>query len=508
MILDKLKLFFGSSTTVTPTALSVESLYSEPRSFYLNGVAKTSTSRNTIYLARHEIYEDAFVREMVKVIITRAIGATYDRGKHFTLTFNHKLETTEYDEDLRLLEKLINLDLVETAMDAQFYGDAYSYIQTEEGKGVTNIINNWATKPFNVVPIMSNKSNDPVRYEVPKSTTGTVKKSKETGGRLYVPPTAIARMNAKGNGYRSINMDIPNIENMNPFIDEERLYEDSIYGGVVEGAIDSYKMFAWSIDALAKTRISSAVKERFITQALQDTSPENRKLLKDSLESRLKAVRTKVLDMLTSKDGNILTANYLITTTGDNTNAINIEEFGGDYSGLTSIDDIMINIKKFIADIGFNIELTPFSDAQQGGFESGGATQKSIQMDAQGEQVRKSLVGYINQIIETHFRVKYGQIIDTSMVNIDFISAVNSNQLLADEQRMQSVSNDAQVWALIEQIKGMGLQDKESTRSMLRSQFSEIVNDSIDEKEETILAMVDIVFEKAEADETDSQEAE
>ncbi|MFT7880437.1 MAG: hypothetical protein ABXS91_08595 [Sulfurimonas sp.] len=459
-----------------------------------------SVSRDAEYLERHEIYQDSFTREMVKVIIARAIGVTHDGVLPFQVTvskeagLNDKIEEV-VKKDLNSLTKMINKNLLEVVMDSQFYGDGYAAIETGDDGGINNLIYNFSTKAFNITPYVTNKGTD-VAFEVSANTKLIGGKQRKSGnGRVYVSPHRVARMNAQSNGIMELQADnIIAIENMNAFSDNETVYEDFIYGGVIEGCVDSFKNFKWAVNSLANMRISSSMIERFITHTLDSTSEAERKILKQALEAKIKAVRDAVKERSETKDPTAMIANHIIPTTSDNTNSVSIQESTPQFN--QQVDDIMFHIKVYLGDIGFNIDMTPFSQSQIGGGEKDGVVQNSLQMDTQGEQIRGAIAAYIEHIVSVHFLSKYQMEIDLDYLDISFSSTINKAKIDAETQRMEAISNVQQIGSIIDQYKQSGFQDTPDNRVMLKNLLKDVVSNTSGDKETIIESMVNHILSK------------
>ncbi len=460
-----------------------------------------SISRDVEYLERHEMYSDPFTREMVKVIIARAIGVTHGDVMPFQLSISKKSGINDkirkvINEDLEHLERTINKTLLSVTMDSQFYGDGYTAITAEEKEGVKSLIYNFSTKPFNITTFVTNKGNT-LAHEVSTNTNmlATKKQNMNGTGRHYVTPLKVARMNAQPNGIMSIQSEnIIAVENMNAFSDKEVPYEDFVYGGVVEGCLDSFHNYKWAVNALSNMRISSSMIERFITHTLESTSEKERKLLKEALQAKIKSVRDAVKKRVDEKDPSVLVANHIIPTTSENTNSVQIQESTPQFN--QQIDDIIFHIKRYIGDIGFNIDMTPFSESMIGGGEKDGTVQNSLQMDTQGEQIRGTIKAYIEHIASIHFLTKYGMEIDANFLVIDFTSTINKAKIDAETQRMEAISNVAQMSGIMMELKGLVLEDNSKTRIMLNELLKDTIANTTSDKEEVMEAMITHILTK------------
>ncbi len=463
-------------------------------------------SRDTEYAQRSEMYADTFVREMVKVIINRAIGTSMNDVRPFSILLKDGVVSDKFEsiisDELKDLEKLIDEELNDVLLDAMFFGDGFSKIEMEQGKGVTDLLRNISVKPVNITPIISNKKRE-IAYEV-GGLEGAVGKQETTmtqQSRTYVAPIHIARLNAKGNGFESVSSEQSiNLSRLNLFNDNETIYEDGIYGGVMEGVFNDYCAFVWALKSVSNTRKASGILERFITQSLGSASDTDRKVLKKSLEARLKATINELKDKMNNNNPEPIIANHVIPTTGDNVNSINIQESNPNFQGLLTIEDIMLHIRKFCGSIGFAFDSSAFSQTIGGG-EKDGLVQNSLQMDAQGVQIRKATRGYIKSIVKAHFLSKYDLDINDKYITIDFQSVLNSSKMIAEQQRMEAVSNTQQMFGILSEIKGFGFSDSEESRKHLASILKDALPQTMTDKEEALIFLVNEALKPPPAEE-------
>lgn len=506
----------GESTALKEFESKMESidllsqLYSTsmPRNLSFSSIHQQSFSnvtRDAEYYNRREIYKDAFTRECVKVIIARAIGTTHDSIKPFQINLKSDIEINDklretIETDLNHVIDVIDKTLLEVSMDAQFFGDGYTRILAEQGKGIEKILLDTSTKAFNITPFVTNKHNT-VAYEVsPNMELMGTKKKNEFGvdrdGRKYVSPMVVARMSALSNGIRDLTTEsLIAVERMNAFEEVETPYEDIIYGGVIEGVKESFSNYVWAINALADLRIMSNRRERFITHTLNGVGDQERKLLKGMLETQIKSAIEQAKQRVVDKDTKTLDINHIIPTTGENaTNSISIQESTPELSGLANIEDVKFHILRYMADLGFDINLTPYADTKMGGLEKDSPTQTSIQMEIQGEQIRKSMIPYIQHILRVHFLSKYNLEIDLGMLEITFTSTINQAKILAEAQRMEGLSNMQQFSAVIESFKAFNLDDTPANREFLRLMIIDVLPQTINDRASQADTIVEVIL--------------
>jgi hypothetical protein len=483
---------------------------SSPRNLSITGSISLKTiSRDSELLERQEMYEDTFTREMVKVIIVRAIGTTHDNIKPFDIVLKQDANIDKkmkkiINNEFKYLVDLISKNLIDITLDSQFFGDGYARIHSESKKGVTKILRNFSTTPFNITPIVSNQGKT-VAYEV--GSGRDILKGKNSfvthnNSRQYVAPIFVGRLNSAGNGITTVTTEqLATINNIDLFNSEETIYEDGIYGGVMEGVYKEFLGYEWAIKSLANTRIASSVLERFIIHSLNSVNADEKEALKKGLENQIKSTLSSIKDKISTKSPGVLMANHIIPTTNDGTNGISIQESSPNFQGFQNIEDIMIHIRRFIGAIGFNIEMTPFAGMSIGGGEKDGVVQNSLQMDAQGTQIRSAIREYVFDIIKIHFIAKFDIEIDLSQIEVNFRSVINHAQQAEEAQTAEALMNDSQYNAILTDLKEKGYPDTPDVRKSLYAKLSRISSISEDYKENVINIDIDMILSKPKEEE-------
>jgi hypothetical protein len=312
--------------------------------------------------------------------------------------------------------------------------------------------------------------------------------------RRYIEPHLVARMNAKSSGKREPTLNaIMNGDNVNAW-DKEKAYEDWIYGGVVEDCIESYRRFIWALNSIANARSGSAYIERFIMMHLQDTSESERTILRNAMNSNMETVRRKVSAKVQNQDPTLSVFNYVIPTTGSEAKgSIDIQESSPSMEAVKNLEDISIHIKKFMADLGYNIQLTPYSEeGQEGGLEQEGFAQKSLIMESTGEQIRSSVEDYVLKIFNIHTLYKYGVVIKN--VYLEFAGVIEMARQQDEFNRLEAINNGQNFWAFIADLKASAFDDTPDMREMLIDQIAPKMEKHTTGKNKSLLAIVDHIL--------------
>lgn len=470
-----------------------------PRDLYFGANLQNSTdlkalavSRDLELMQRLEMYSNPFVRGCVKIIIARAIGLMHNGVSPMRLSLADDVKANDnakdlFRKELKSIETLITKSLLPVTMDAQTMGDGYVKIKTSN-MGVVGLISNFSTQPQNVTPIVSNHERE-IAFEISLNT-----KSKDVlnkVARVTIAPSGVARMSAVKSGLQHIQSEqFVTAESMNVFNEKETAYTDSIYGGVLEGCYNSFKNFTTALAALSEARQASATVERFIMHNLGDFSENERKILKETFEAGLKKVRTDAENRVAAKSSKFVVSNHVLPTVGD-ANRVEIQESTPRVEGLQSIEDVKYSLQMLMANIGFNVDLTPFSDSQQGGAENEGFAQKSLLMDAHAAQIRDSISKYSEKIIKAHFTAKYNLNINMQSVVIAYNSTINRAKEEEEDNMVVAISNRQQLLDMSASLKEFGFEDNEVDRGAVKRILMDIMPKSDLNAEETVGVFVD-----------------
>jgi len=478
------------------TDLIENSSLSMPRSLYGNSTTQTTyKSRDEELRDRQMLYDDAFARGLVDILVSRSLGAEYDNLPPYKIVLDDdiKLPSKIIEEINREFIKIRNMTakiIKPICKDGEFLGDGYLKREIKEGEGITNMIYDYTTKPQFITPIKSSKSGSVVLYEVAIET-----KQKNTTSRVFIHPNKVGHLNSSYNGTMTIQSEnFMQLENMNVWNEEETFFEDFIYGGCIEGAIEYYKKYKWAIEALFNARVSSSIIHRFITHNLSYLSIEEREELQKAFNRQLKKASEKIKSKSNTLDPTATIFNMYVPTIGDGTGGVDIHTESIDFN--LSIDDALLHIKNFIGALGFPLALTVYGDNVRGGAEPDGQDNNSLQLNSHAERIRDSVIEFLKDTIQVHIKYKYNNkiTIKRDYIKIEFLSVANQAKAIQEHNRLQAIDNNTQVAGLIAQWKELNLKDTPSVRKYMFSMLKDILNPNLDEA--VIKELLDIFFTK------------
>ncbi len=460
-------------------------------------------SRDTKFIEQYTMMRDPFTVSIVQVIIARAMGLSHDSNRAFAVKLKDGLRIRDnireqINDELEHIYKVISPTLMEVVTDSQFFGDGYARIFSEEGKGVEKIIVDVSLKPYNVIPYIDNMQNNrayEVGYNNKIYNNKNVESTQTSDGRPLFSPEDIGRVCAPPNGIREIDSEsIIIAEKIGAFKDQKSVFPDMVFGGVMECCYESFQGYLYGIQALSNARVSSQVLERFLIHELKDTKPEERRIIRNSLEKSITDTNDKIKQKISAKDSAFTRhTHYIPSINGANT--VSIQESDPNYSNLSSVEDIMIYIKRYMADIGYNFDLTAYSQSSQGGNEEGGVVKSSLQMEVYGSLIREAVTPYIRHIVSIHFKKKFGLDINDNLIDVVFPATINASKINEENNRLTAISNSQQVIEIVNTLRMQQHPDTPENRDAIRAQLSEIITEN-PQKEQILDTYVSLIFTK------------
>jgi len=472
---------------------------SMPRTLHNHSTTAKYLSRDAEMSERQMLYDDAFVRGMVDVLVGRSLGAEYDNTAPYSISLkNDKIPKKIREEINQELEKVRDLTakvIKPLCKDGEFLGSGFAKRVLVEGVGIENIIYDYTTKPQFVTPIKSSKTAKVVLFEVVIESRNRGK-WKHGNSRAYIVPDEVGYLNAPYNGVMNIQAEnYAQIENMNVWNSDETFYEDFIYGGCIEGSIEHYKKYKWALESLFNARINAGTIHRFITHHLNYLSIEERDELKKSLTKQIKASGDAIKQKVKTLDPQASINTMYIPVVGDNnTGSVDIQDADNNYN--LTIEDALLHIKNFIGSIGFPLALTVYGDNERGGGEQDGQDENSLMLDSHSDRIRDGVTDFLIDMAEVHIRYKYGGKIeiDKNFIEVEFLSVANKAKAIQEHNRLQAIDNNTQVAALFEQWKGLNLPDTKNTREYMHNMIKDIL--IVGTKNEMIVDLVEYFFTK------------
>lgn len=482
----------------------LSSLFDTSYSSINQNVVRKLETKSLKLSRRMELFDDPFTRNVVGMTIIRSLGSdTEGRVPYmleikdgFTNAVKAKLQI-EFDD----IKELIDEEISEVILDSQILGDGYTKLDIELGKGVVGIKKDIRFSPMTITPIKHFKTSKVIAFRVnPLSssiinTLDTRKRHKNKGiavnNSLFLMPFSIARANGVRRTLEKLTVEqyteIQRLEN----ITSDFVIEDNLYGGVCDEVYNYYLDYLYAINALADTRISSSVLERFITHDLDELNQEKKQKMVDSLTKGLMSAIDAVRKKIANRDTRLSIVTHILPTTNSNgTGGISIQDSQPSAQGLQNIEDIMFMIKKYCVALGFPFKSTEFGEEVGAGAKEDSTIQQSILLEIHAQSIRNTTEAYIRDIINKHIKMKFGIKLEKKDYTVSFSSSINHAKALKSAQAVEVLTESVQFLGLIEQVKMQNLEDTPANREMLK----EFLKDSMTKKETYLDSWIDIIL--------------
>jgi len=447
-------------------------------------------SRVDEYFWRKEASNDPLVKSIVSSHYISAVGVSDGKRKNITVHCSSEAREKLPEPVIEMLEDEANKvmskisDIIEyVSKDGLIFGDGYMAVLTKDGVGVTELIYNATTKPYCVMPYLSNKRNDDIGYEI-LSNSKSGEYHQKTLAR-FVPSLKFApltqsifacRLNIKDGTLEQQEISPRYTESINPFQSEESYYQDSVHSGLLEGLKDSYDKYISSIDASIKKKIASSMVDRFITIALNTVTEKERNAIKNRVTNILKASSANRAKKLREKNETPSITNFVIPTTGDNaTGSVEIQESSIDFKD--NMEDTLFHIKRFIAGMRFHPQLTAFSENTEGGREDESVARTSEQIEEVGASLRKAITSFIMETLSIHlYKLSGKHVFEIDKIfEIEFNAVTLPSKREQEIDRVESLNNQSQFNSIVSEFKEYGFEDNGVSREILTSMIRDIV---------------------------------
>lgn len=465
------------------------------------------------YKWRTEASRDGLIKFIISSHLINAIGTKNRKSLRCTAYLSKEVDVSDklremINDELNIIMRKIDRVLTHVSKDALLYGDGYAFVKSNE-KGVEIVGYNFTTKPYNVISYLSNYGRS-VGYEISNTFLhGGAKKTplkfKEITNnellynrRLIKPDDEItlARLSYDDGSIELQDATLSQIGRMNPFHSREYYYADTINGGILEGVREAYEKYKNAINASVNARIASSVIERWITQSANNTTPEERKQLREAMKKRL----NKITELIRNKqDKNdplaSLVTHYLLTTTDNATGGIDIQE--SDINFKDTMDDVIFHVKRLVGNMKYHIDLTSFSESQQGGREPDSVARASEVMEEVANTLRDGIIDFVHRIISLHFLKKYNvefKDIDKDIM-VEFNSVVFNATKESEFARMDAMQNTTQFNQIIGDLKGWNMKDSKENREVLYEVLKDITPKNTANSEEFIKNLSSVIFQ-------------
>lgn len=456
------------------------------------------------YAWRLEASKDGLVRGILSSHLVNAIGVRDGERPNISLSIGND---NDLDDNLRdyLLEEgnkalSVILDSIKPMMlDALAFGDGYTSLHGEKGVGLVESIYNPTTKPFLIVPIKSNKKKPDLGYKIIGTSRGTSSYNFIPSRRFARPSQKVfvGRIELKDGTSNIQDVSDKNIPSMNPFLAKERYYQEQINGGLLEGLEEEFSNYYSTIRASKNKKIISSIVERFVTVALNNTTKDEREIIKKSVNVMLRTANSRRTDKISNNDLDGTVLSHIIATTGDSaTSGIDINDSSIEFND--DMEDVLFHTKRLVGGLKWHIDLTTFSDSQVGERSEDSIARNSEQIEEVGGEIREAISRFVLEVIKIHFTLISNKEPIDKLFHVNFNGVVSRAKKEQEFDRVETLNNQQQFNDIIISIKDMGIDDSEEGRAFLKEQIRDLTPLHIIDKDAFIEYAITLCLKKEE----------
>lgn len=412
-------------------------------------------ARNRIQIYDRYMYMlgDPIVGQALNLHVTQSLGGHETTGDVVFLEAKPDITPAELKmvEEIRAdLSELINENVYQMALWGCAFGDSYSRIFGEEGKGITHLdVSDFYLPSF---VLAFEKAGKTVGYQISIDRETQILSSLQLA-RLKMPRLGFVPQYRLQHNYQleSIINDDLNAHNAIPA---------TIGGSFCETAEKPFFLLQSALLGLNSGRILDSIRENVIGLNMADMTSEQQKLLFNNIANILKASKQRAKQAIEQNKPITEKIMHIIPTWQEK--QLYSIDAGGSLSGTTSnvytVDDVMFYAKLLAGSLGIDLSMLGFADLLSGGLGDGGFFRVSAQSGQKARLIRRGVTGWVNHLIDVHCQYKYKGVFDEHKrpYEIVFVGATSALERENQETRERRAGASATVIQVIGMLKEQG----------------------------------------------------
>ncbi len=421
-------------------------------------------TRAQIYTKRQFMVMDGLINTALRQHVQMALGGHESTGEVIFCEPKPTASASEKKavEELKGLVKILNDSAHTVCFNAAGFGDAYTRIYTQKGKGVL------ATDTDNVYPPLVQP------YELLGRTIGYVismgPKLQTRMDHLRIVRMKMPRMVLIPQMKVIENAQKTNLEADSP---EQMVPVASLAGGsFLDAAEQDFDHLYAALRGLAGQRISGSIDENLLAINMADMTKEQAVQYKSNVEKMVRAMKARAEEQVRS--GIYSTARHFhLLPVYNEKQLTQVSSFQGSSNsgtGLT-IDDVLFWAKKLAGTLGIDISMLGFADQLTGGLGEGGFNRTSSQAAERARILRTAFTQYANDMIDRHMLAKHGWCWpdDERPYTINFYGSIAALEAEKQATQERAMNKFAILLQALAQLRDLGM-DSEAVEHMLAIQ--------------------------------------
>lgn len=361
-------------------------------------------SRAQIYHRWSLMANDPIAGSAIGLLVTAALGGHETTGK---VLFIEKTPEAQKDKKLGKMVDEIADDLGDLLNEAAYpiactmaaFGDAYTRMYFENGKGLTSLYFDELVRP----PLVQS-------YERGGQTIGfSVSTGEKNFARLDTMQLARFKMQRlhyvpqHGINEKSLKWDISEDD-----LDAIPIMPASVGGSLSYQAEGAYERLVASLAGMTSQRIIDSIQESVFNLNMENMTKEDQERFEGNfIKMMLKSqqIAKTLVDTGEFHSGRVV---HAIPVWGEKQMVMQGQPLSSPRMAAANIDDVMLNAKLFSGAYGVDLSMLGFSDLLSGGLGDGGFINVSAQTAQRCRPIRTALLASIDHIINVHCLYKYG----------------------------------------------------------------------------------------------------
>ena len=431
------------------------------------GVSQTPQTqprtRLDIYTTWAKMYRDPSISGALKLHVSAALGGHESRAECIFIVPSQKLRAGTgkratqlaqiIEQEGRLIASMINPDAFTLMSSGVRWGDAYTRVYTEQGKGVVALLNSEYTSAPRIQAY--ERGGVTVGYhvlELDKSQRVITKLTTNQMVRLKMPRT----------------VEVPQTEIVYGLL-RQMLQEDSmqslpIIPAPVGGSFLYEAEQAWSdmlllLSALTSQQIADSVKQANLTVDMDGMPPEQRGACRKRLEEMLLASRAFIESALKGGKAVYGTQYSFFPTWGNKQIVSAMNDLGQRGGSQGNTEPLMIAVRRLFGSLGIDMSMVGWADMLSGGLGDGGFFHTSAQVSQRATMQRQGMTHYVNDLMQLHMQIKHGVRFDPNELpwEVQYFSTISASTTEAESNRQTRMGSLGMAIQSLAGIKDLGL---------------------------------------------------
>lgn len=443
---------------------------------YALGVGQTPQtkprSRFDIYTMWGQMYRDPSISGALKLLVSAALGNHESKSDCIIIVPSEKVRSSNGARAKQLrdliaqegkhIASLINPDSFTLMSSGVRWGDAYTRVYPQQGKGIVSVFNSeYTSAPRIQAYEQGGRTVGFHVLELDKTQRVITKLTTEQMVRLKMPRT----------------VEVPQTEMVYGLI-RQMLQEDAIDklpiipapvgGSFLYEAEEPWERVVVLLSALTNQQIADSVKQANLTVDMEGMPPEYRGSYKKRLEAMLTASRAFVESAL--KGGKALYGTqYLFFPTWGNKQIVSaMNDLGQRGGSQGNTEPLMIAVRRLFGSLGIDMSMVGWADMLSGGLGEGGFFHTAAQVAQRAVLQRQGMTGYVNEMMQLHMQFKHGVRFDPNDLpwEVQYFSTIAASTTEAENNRQTRMGSLGMATQSLAGLKDLGL-DAQTTQRLL-----------------------------------------